>query len=136
MPRLFGLNPVGALLAAVVFFVIGHLWYNLLFQDVWLAAQGLTVQQVQREFDFWLVGGFLITLVQVIGLGLVMRWRGVSSIGAAALTAFVLWLVFALPFAHYAYIYSQDHNPAVLMVDASHLLAGWVAAAVVLAVMK
>ncbi len=52
---------------------------------------------------------------------------------AAAQTAAILWALFALPFALYDFVYLPSHNAAALAIDASHLLARWVAAAMVLA---
>ena len=84
----------------------------------------------------WMFGGFVITILQVIGIGLVLKWKGSTSIGDAVKTALVIWLLFALPFAHYAYLYMPNHEAGLLMIDASHLLVGWVISAVILAVMK
>jgi hypothetical protein len=39
MPKL---NLVGIIVASLVFFFIGFLWYGLLFTDAWMAAHGVT----------------------------------------------------------------------------------------------
>jgi hypothetical protein len=82
------------------------------------------------------VGGFLITLLQVVGLGLVLKWKGDATPMADATTAAVLWFFFALPFCLYAYLYTPAHSSTLLMIDASHLLVGWVVSAVVLRLIK
>ncbi|WDI30328.1 DUF1761 domain-containing protein [Hyphococcus flavus] len=134
MPKIFGLNLVGVLVASVVFFMVGWIWYGPLFGEAWMAAEGMT--EMGAPEPVWLLGGLIITIAQVIGIGLVMRWRNVADMTAAVKTALVLWLVFALPFAHYAYIYTPEHNATMLMIDAGHLLVGWVVSAVVLALIK
>jgi hypothetical protein len=79
---------------------------------------------------------FVITVLQVIGLGLVLKWKGDATPQAAATTALVLWFFIALPFCHYAYLYTPGHNATLLMIDASHLLVGWGVSAIVLRLIK
>ncbi|GAB4531260.1 MAG: hypothetical protein Tsb0010_12690 [Parvularculaceae bacterium] len=134
MPKLFGLNSVGVLAASVAFFFVGFLWYGVLFQDVWMAAHGITEEDASGPV--WMLGGFVITVIQVIGLGLVLRWRGAADPMEAAKTGALVWLVFALPIAHYDYLYTPAHDWMLLLVNSTHLLVGWVVSAVILSVLK
>lgn len=136
MPRIAGLSLTGVAVASVAFYLVGFLWYGLIFNEAWMAAEGVTAADAENQSPIWMLGGFLITVMQVIGVGLVLKWRGVKSIGAAAATAVLTWLLFALPFVHYAYVYLPAHNATLLMIDGSHLLVGWLVAAIILAVMK
>ena len=137
MPKILGLNLLAVLAASVAFFLVGCLWYGILFADIWMEAAGIPPEAAESENPIWMAGGFLITVLQVIGIGLVLKWKGgASDIGAAAMTACVLWFFFALPFAHYAYLYGPAHSATMLMIDASHFLVGWVVSAVVLTLMK
>ena len=74
--------------------------------------------------------------VQVIGIGLVRKCSGASGQCDAAKAAVVIWFFFALPFATYADIYSVAHDSTLLLIDAGHLLLGWVVSAAVLALIK
>src|SRR5690606_2545271 len=116
------------------FFIVGFLWYGLLFAEAWMAAEGLTEEDAGSSL--WMIGGVVITIMQVFGIGLVMKWKGAASLQAAVMTAFILWLLFALPFTLYAYFYLPAHDATLLLIDASHLLVGWVASAAVLSLMK
>lgn len=136
MPNIFGLKLIPVLVASIAFYLVGYLWYGVLFTNIWMEAAGLTADDVGGGFDIWMVGGFLITILQVIGIGLVLRWRSVSGIGPAVQTALIIWVLFALPFAHYGYLYNPAHNASLLMVDATHLLVGWVVSAVIMDMMK
>lgn len=131
MPKL---NPVGIAVASITFFIVGFLWYGVIFMDAWMAGHGLT--QDDAGSSVWMLGGFVITVMQVIGLALVLKWKGVAGLADAATTAALLWALLALPFVLYAYIYLPAHNPTLLMVDASHLLVGWVVAAAILSRFK
>lgn len=134
MPKLFGLSLVAVLVASVIFFMVGWLWYGVLFMEAWTAEMGLTEEDAGSPL--WMIGGFIITVMQVIGVGLVLKWKNVADLGAAITTAVILWLVFALPFAAYGYLYNPAHSTTLLMIDASHLLVGWVVSAVVLSLIK
>ncbi|MEX6633475.1 DUF1761 domain-containing protein [Hyphococcus lacteus] len=136
MPRVLGLNLVGVLVATLAFWMVGFVWYGLVFAEIWMEANGVTAETAGAGGSLYMLGGFVITLMQVIGIGLVLKWKGVATMGAAVMTAVILWFFLALPFANYAYLYSPAHNTTLLLIDASHLLVGWVVSAVVLSLIK
>jgi len=133
MPKL---NPVGVIVASVAFFIVGFLWYGVIFSDAWMAAEGISEEAAAADSPMWMILGFAITAMQVIGLALVLKWKGDAGAVAAATTAALLWALFALPFTLYGFAYTPGHNATLLMIDASHLLVGWVTAAVVLTYFK
>jgi hypothetical protein len=134
MPKLFGLNIVAVLVASVAFFAVGYLWYGLIFTEMWMAEMNLTEDDAGSPL--WMIGGFVITIMQVVGIGLAMKWKGAAGLNDAVTTAIVLWIVFALPFSAYGYLYTPAHSATLLMIDAAHLLVGWVVGAVILSLMK
>lgn len=136
MPKLFGLNVLAVLVASVAFWFVGFLWYGILFSDAWMAAHNVTPEAAQNESPVWMIGGFVITVMQVVGIGLVLKWKGVTGLVNSKITAAILWLVFALPFTCYNYLYLTAHDSTLLMIDASHLLVGWVVSAAILSLMK
>lgn len=136
MPKILGLNIVGVILATVVFYIVGGLWYGMLFQDAWMSAAGITEASFENESPSYMAGGVLITFIQVIGIGLALNWKGVSDLGGAIKAGLVLWFFFAFPFTMYAYLYNPEHSPTLLMIDASHMLVGWVASAAILSFFK
>lgn len=133
MPKL---NPVGLAVASVAFFIVGFLWYGVIFSDAWMAAEGITEEAADADSPAWMALGFVITVMQVVGLALVLKWRGAADLAGAATTGALLWALFALPFTLYGYTYTPGHNTTLLMIDASHLLVGWVVAAAVLSRFK
>ncbi len=132
---MFGLKPIPVLAATLVFWVLGFVWYGVVFMNAWMAGHGIPVDQA-GAFDIYMAGGILITLLQVMGLAFVLSWRNVSGIHEAVKTALTLWFFLALPIIMYAYLYLPAHNSTLLMIDASHQLVGWVVSAVILTVMK
>ena len=135
MPNIFGLKLVSVLIATLVFWFLGFLWYGVLFMDAWMAGHNLTPDDA-GGFDIYMVGGILTTFLQVIGLGLILKWRNPSGIGPSVQIAAAMWALIALPIVMYAYLYLPAHNSTLLMIDGSHMLVGWVVSAIVFAVMK
>lgn len=133
MPKIFGLNVVAVAAASVAFFLVGWLWYGMIFEDIWMAEMGLP--KAEDPPASFMIGGFVITVMQVIGIGLAMKWKSAAGVSAAVMTAIVLWAVFALPFSAYGYLYGP-HSLSLLMIDAGHLFVGWVVSAVVLSLIK
>ncbi len=79
-----GSGWLGVLVAAVLAFVLGALWYGPLFGRVWMSAAGVSEAQVQganmaRIFAL----AFLLVLIQAILLRLLLReatlWEGVTT---------------------------------------------------------
>lgn len=133
MPKL---NPVGIAVATLAFFLIGFLWYGMIFSDAWMAANGVTAEDAKGDSPIWMAVGLVITAVQVVGLAVVLKWKGASGLADSAKAAALLWAFFALPFSLYAYIYLPAHDSTLLMIDASHLFVGWVVSAIVLSLFK
>lgn len=133
MPKVLGFNIVAVAAASVAFFIVGFLWYGVIFADAWMAAEGVTAEEAN---PVWMVGGFVITIMQVLGLALILRWKGALTPMAAVQTAAIVWALLALPFSLYAYLYLPAHNTTLLAIDASHLLVGWLVSAGVLSLLK
>lgn len=136
MPRIFGLNLVGILLASLVFFFAGFVIYGVVLADVWMRIEGVTPDAAAAAGMGWLVPAFAITVLQVIGLGMVLQWRKAMNLRDAVTTALAMWAFFALPLMAYDPIYIPGHSPLTLALDGLHLFVGWTASAVILTLFK
>ena len=134
--KIMGLPLWGVLAASVALYFVGFLWYGLLFSDIWLKGSGYTEADFEGQSSMWMIGGFFISLFTVIGLGIVLKWRGWPDMGGAIQTALLLGVLLGGTFAAYTLIYSAEHSWPLFFVDASHLIVGWIVAAVVLTLMK
>lgn len=63
MPRIVGVNTVGALLAAGAMFFVGFLVYGVLFSDTYMNARGFADADYEGNGQAWMFAGFLIELV-------------------------------------------------------------------------
>ncbi len=137
MPKIFGLNLAAVLAASVAFYFVGFLWYGLIFSDIWMAEMGIPASAMEEgQNPLWMVGGFVITVMQAVGIGLVLKWKSAANMNAAIMAALILWITIAVPFAAYGYLYGVAHSLTLFMIDASHLLVGWVVSAIILSLIK
>jgi hypothetical protein len=137
MPKLLGLNVVAVLAAAIAFYVLGYVWYAVLFESQWLTAIAMTKSQTEAAMSpMWMGVGALITIAQVVGIALVLKWRNAATLVSAVGTSGVIWLVLGLPIVAYAYAYMPAHSEMLLAIDGAHLLLGWALSAAILSLLK
>lgn len=136
MPKLFGLNLVAVSLAAIAFFALGALWYGFLFSDAWMAANGISGQAQDADAGVWMGVGFLITLVQVFGIGFVLTKADPPSAVSAAAIGLALGVLLAAPLMAYDVVYLPGHDLKLFAIDASHLVLGWCLSAFILGAFK
>ena len=72
------LNPIAILLAALSTFVIGGLWYSLLFAKPWQRAAGVTDEQLKRGAARIFVGSALLALVMAASLAAFIGSAGLA----------------------------------------------------------
>lgn len=134
MPKIFNTPWLAVLLATLVFYLIGFTVYGFLFQDVWLAASGMTLEQTEAmaaaQGPMMFVWGILITLAQALGLLWVINLAGASGLSACLKLAFWLFAMIAAPLLAYACLYGGYSLPGIL-VDYGHILFGYLAMAAV-----
>ncbi|MBS3136390.1 DUF1761 domain-containing protein [Candidatus Woesearchaeota archaeon] len=87
---------ISAIIAGVVFYIIGAFWYSpLLFGKQWMKLSGIKPVQMSKE-GVWksYLGGFLASLITAIVLWLVITGIGISSILESMKMAVFLWIGF------------------------------------------
>src|SRR5580693_6954197 len=87
-------NYLAVLVATIVAFVVGALWYGPFFGKPWKRLMGMN-EGMQGSMPVWpMVGGFIATLVMVYVLALLMKGLLITSGAQAAWLAFVLAIAF------------------------------------------
>ena len=130
MPRIFNTSWAAVLLATLAFYMVGFVWYGFLFQDLWLAASGMTEEQTmviaENKVAMMFVWGLLLTLAQALGLLWVLNLAGAKRLAASLKTAFWLFVMIAAPLLAYTCLYGTYPLEGILM-DYGHILLGWLA---------
>jgi CBS domain containing-hemolysin-like protein len=126
---------LAVLVATILAFAVGALWYSVLFGKQWRELMGFT-DEVMKSMKMTpakgLAGGFLTTLVMVFVLANLMAMTYTESIGAALTLAFWIWIGFVATIMSNLMWY--ENKPVKLyLINASHYLVAILLAALVLA---
>jgi len=139
VPKIFNTSWLAVLLATLAFYMIGFAIYGFLFQDMWLAASGMTLAETeamsQAQGPMMFVWGLLITLAQALGLLWVINLAGAKRLSASLKTAFWLFIMIAAPLLAYQYLYGGYSLQGILL-DYGHILLGWLAMATIYAIFR
>ena len=74
----FTLNPIAVLVAAASTFVLGGLWYSLLFAKPWQRAAGVTDEQLTSGAPRIFLGSALVSLVMAASLAAFIGGAGLA----------------------------------------------------------
>jgi hypothetical protein len=91
-------NWLAVIAAAISMFVIGGVWYSVLFQKQWMAANGFTDEDMKRGSPAMIFGiAFVLSLLMAANLAFFVS--GVPDLGAVvgySVAAGLGWAAFAL----------------------------------------
>ena len=132
MPRIAGVNALGVVLGALAMWILGALWFGLLFSEVWMTASGFTQEMFEGQSPLWMPAGFVISLLLTFGLGWHMKQKSISKLDTAALFGLWMALLIGVPLMMYAYVYSPSHSWELLLINSGHVVLTFVAACAVL----
>ena len=131
MSKLAGVNIVGWLLAALAIYLITFVWYALLFQPIYQAAEGLIPEDYEGQSAIWMPTAIIVPLLLSFGLGWIMNKSGASSMGQAITTGLMVGIFIAGGIQAYDLFYRPEHSFAgYFMHTGSHVIT-LVAAAIV-----
>jgi hypothetical protein len=72
------LSILGVILASLAFFLIGGLWYTVLFGKMWRGEMGIADDQVGSPQPLMFIGSFVCGLVIAVTLGLLIGDQGTA----------------------------------------------------------
>ena len=113
------LNWLGVIVATVVAFFVGFLWYGLIFAEQWMALTGVTDEGSGNAM--WMLLGVVQTFVTMVGLAWFIARDGAAGWMAGLKIGLVAGVCFALMTSAYGFIY-QTSAMGLLPIDWSHLL--------------
>jgi len=135
MLKTITLNLLGIIVATVVFYLLGYLWYGMIFSEMWLSFNGISAAdaaaQAAKLGDMMYIGGAAITLVQVLGLAYILHLAKASTLLTSVKTCTIIAVLIALPLMMYAYIYEGASQEAIAL-NFAHTLVGYILVGVIL----
>jgi hypothetical protein len=124
MPKIFGLNLIGLIATSIAFFMLGWLWYGVLFMDQWMALMGIDPNAGDPPNMSLMALGFINTMIASIGIGLLLKWLNVTTLVTAVKYGLIAGVCFALTTIAYGPIYGG--TPIQLFyIDGAYNLVGY-----------
>ena len=134
-------NFLAVLVAAIVIFVLGGLWYSpFLFAKKWIALQGRTEEQERAQaaaanMPVMYVSAFVCSLVIALVMAHIMvHMASIMPVGAVhgAFFGFMAWLGFAAPTSYATAIFSGKPKQ-LWLINTSYNLVSFMLAGLILA---
>jgi hypothetical protein len=129
------MNWLAILCAGAAYWVLGFVWYSLLFGGIWGAEQvrhrGEGSAPAKREFVGMLLATFVSNLVASAGIAFLLRRTGIVDLPHALKLGAGLAVAFDITTLTIVHVW--EHKPTkVWMIDASYHLIGCLIAAAIL----
>lgn len=100
-------NYLAVFVAAIAYWLLGALWYGVLFGKAWMALEHMTEEQARSNP----VLPYLITLVLNVliayALAQICIWRNADTLGRGASVGVLLWIGFVGPVTFTTYMYEM-----------------------------
>ena len=120
------INWLAVLLGALAFFLVGAIWYGVLFSKAWQKAAGMSDEKIQSG-NMALIFGLTFLAELVISLTL---WHGIARSGASDRAVMMMALGFGatimVPAIGINYLYLRK-TLAHFLIDAGHFIVGMTA---------
>jgi Protein of unknown function (DUF1761) len=101
-------NYPAVFLAAIAYWLLGALWYAVLFSKPWMALEHLSAEQAQSMNPVLpYVITFLLNLLIAYLLAQVCIWRNANTFGRGASAGILLWIGFVGPITFTTYMYEM-----------------------------
>jgi len=129
-----GVNWVGVAIATIVVWLIGYLWYGMLFAEAWMAAMNMTKESMDQSDMTPMILGFVNTLVTCVGLGLIVPKVEDGLMGGLK-TGLMAGVFFACTTEAMGFIYGGK-SQALIPIDFGYLLVLYAVAGAIIGGVK
>jgi surface polysaccharide O-acyltransferase-like enzyme len=99
-------NYPAVLVCAVVYWLLGGLWYGVLFAQRWMTLENITEAQAQtmnRVLPY--VVTFLLNLLIAYALAQLCSWRNANTAGRGAAIGVLVWVGLVAPITYTTHMY-------------------------------
>lgn len=119
-------NYLAVVVAAIAYFVLGGVWYGLLFNKAWMALEHATVEQMRGPSPaVAYIVSFLLELLIAYSLAQLCIWRNANTPGRGASVGVLVWIGFVGPIAAMTYMFEMRPR-ALFAINEFYPLAGLV----------
>lgn len=101
-------NYAAVVVAALAYWILGAIWYAVLFSKPWMTLEAMTeVQAKSMNPVLPYVITLLLNLLIAYSLAQICIWRNANSIGRGASVGVLLWIGFVGPVTFTTYMYEM-----------------------------
>jgi hypothetical protein len=117
-------NYLAVVVAAIAYFVLGGLWYGVLFHKPWMNLEQMTIEQARGVSHVipYLVS-FLLELLVAYSLAQLCIWRNANTASRGASIGVLVWIGFVGPIALMTYMFEMRPR-ALYAINEFYPLAG------------
>ncbi|MGB7849019.1 MAG: DUF1761 domain-containing protein [Candidatus Acidiferrum sp.] len=129
-------NYPAVVVAAIAYWVLGGLWYGVLFNKPWMALEHITIEQAQSVSPVVpYIVSFLLELLIAYSIAQICIWRNANTIGRGASVGVLLWIGFVGPITFMNYMFEMRPKE-LFAINAFYPLAGLVLMGAILGAWK
>jgi Protein of unknown function (DUF1761) len=101
-------NYAAVLVAAVAYWVLGAIWYGVLFGKQWMALEHMSMEQAKsvNPIPIYVITVLLNLLIAYV-LAQVCVWRNANTVGRGASVGVLLWVGIVGPITFTTYMYEM-----------------------------
>jgi len=100
-------NYWAVLVCAVLYWLLGALWYDVLFAKQWMAYHAFTNEQIDN-FGYWpYVVTLALNLLIAFALAQICMWRNANTASRGAAIGILLWIGIVGPINFTTYMYEM-----------------------------
>jgi fluoride ion exporter CrcB/FEX len=101
-------NYVAVLVAAIAYWLLGAVWFAVLFSKPWMALENITPEQASgmNPIAPYIIS-FLLNLVIAFVLAQLCAWRNANTAARGAALGILIWIGFVGPITYSTYMYEM-----------------------------
>ena len=101
-------NYAAVFVAAIAYWLLGALWFGVLFGKPWMALENITVEQAKSMNPVLpYIVSFVLNILIAYSLAQICIWRNANTIGRGASVGVLLWIGFIGPITYTTYMYEM-----------------------------
>jgi hypothetical protein len=131
-------NYLAILVSGVVIFILGGLWYSVIFKNLWISLMGIPEEKMKEgsgAMPVLFLMAFLCALVQSYILAIIINHFFPYSLVRGAMVGTICWVGFAAPTSFATAIFSMTKKP-LWFINSAYNLVSFIAAGMILSVWR
>jgi surface polysaccharide O-acyltransferase-like enzyme len=101
-------NYAAVFIAAIAYWLLGAVWYGVLFSKPWMALENMSIEQAKSMNPVLpYVISFVLNLLIAYALAQICIWRNANTAGRGASVGVLLWIGFVGPITYTTYMYEM-----------------------------